>query len=151
MGLLECASNASAWKGFNYYNEKRVKNLTEIQPEVFTAKVNGSSNKTYLVIIDVAHPRKSECTCPKADGKRVICKHMIATYFTAHPEEAERFYQEYLDAQAEAEQYQERIYDKTQAYIEHMKKSDLQQALIDILFCGPEWQFERFVKEHDID
>ena len=29
MGLLECASGASVWRGYDYCNEKKVKNLVE--------------------------------------------------------------------------------------------------------------------------
>lgn len=36
------------------------------------------------------HPRKSKCNCPHADGRRVICKHMIALLFTASPEAANK-------------------------------------------------------------
>lgn len=36
------------------------------------------------------HPRKSICNCPHADGRRVICKHMIALLFTASPEAANK-------------------------------------------------------------
>lgn len=151
MGLLECASGASVWRGYDYYKEKKVKNLTKIDAGVFTADVIGTASEPYVVEIDVAHPRKSTCNCPHADGKRIVCKHMVATYFTAYPEEADRFYREYLKAQEEAEQYEEELYDRVQAYVGHMKKNELQQALLELLFDGPEWQFERFVRDHNLD
>lgn len=47
-----------------------------------------SSNNKYVVHIDKKHPRKSKCNCPFADGRRVVCKHMIALYFTAEPQAA---------------------------------------------------------------
>ena len=130
---------------------KKVKNLTETASGVFTADVFGTASEPYVVEIDVAHPRKSTCNCPHADGKRIVCKHMVATYFTAYPEEAVRFYREYLKAQEEAEQYEEELYDRVQEYVGHMKRNELQQALLELLFDGPEWQFERFVRDHDLD
>ena len=151
MGLLECASSASVWRGYDYYNEKKVKNITETEEDVFTAEVIGTANEPYVVKIYIAHPRKSTCNCLHADGKRIVCKHMVATYFTAYPKEAVRFYREYLKAQEEAEQYEEELYDRVQEYVGHMKKNELKQALIELLFDGPEWQFERFVREHNID
>ena len=151
MGLLECASGASVWRGYDYYNEKKVKNLTETASGVFTADVFGTASEPYVVEIDVAHPRKSTCNCPHADGKRIVCKHMVATYFTAYPEEAVRFYREYLKAQEEAKQYEEELYDRVQEYVGQMKKNELHQALLELLFDGPEWQFERFVRDHDLD
>ena len=66
MGLLECASGASGWRGYDYYNEKKVKNLVETSAGVFTAEVIGTGNEPYVVEIDVAHPRKSTCNCPHA-------------------------------------------------------------------------------------
>ena len=151
MGLLECASGASVWRGYDYYNEKKVQNLIETSSGVFTADVVGTASEPYTVEIDVAHPRKSRCNCPHADGKRIVCKHMVATYFAAYPAEAVRFYREYLKAQEEAEQYEEEICDRVQEYVGHMKKNELQQALLELLFDGPEWQFERFVRDHDLD
>ena len=130
---------------------KKVKNLTETSSGVFTADVFGTASEPYVVEIDIAHPRKSTCNCPHADGKRIVCKHMVATYFTAYPDEAVRFYREYLKAQEEAEQYEEELYDRVQEYVGHMKKGELQQALLELLFDGPEWQFERFVRDHDLD
>ena len=56
-----------------------------------------------------------------------------------------------MKAQEEAEQYEEELYDRVQEYVGHMKKCELQQALLELLFDGPEWQFERFVRDHDLD
>ena len=151
MGLLEYASGASVWRGYDYFEEKKVKNLTETDSGVFTADVVGTASEPYLVEINVVHPRKSVCNCPHADGKRIICKHMVATYFTAYPDEAIRFYKEYLRAQEEEEEWEEEIYDRVQEYVCGMKKPELQQTLLELLFDGPEWQFERFIRDHDLD
>ena len=166
MGLLECASVASKCRGYDYYNNKKVKNLVEMDSGIFTAKVVGTANAPYVVKIDVSHPRKSRCNCPHADGTRIICKHIIATYFTAFPKEATKFYQECLRAQEEAEQYEDDFYDddfyeeelyteefraKVQEYVWRMKDEELQRTLLELLFAGPEWQLENFVREHDID
>ena len=94
MGLLECASGASIWRGYDYYEEKKVTSIDEIDPGIFSATVSGSSDNTYSVELHMKHPRKSKCNCPHADGKRIICKHIVATYFTILPGEAKRFYEE---------------------------------------------------------
>lgn len=151
MGLLECASGASVWRGYDYYKEKRVRDLTETDELCYKASVAGTASEPYHVEIDVKHPRKSRCNCPHADGKRIVCKHMVAVYFEAYPAEAVRFYQEYLRSQEEAEQYEEELYDRVREYVWHMKKSELQQALLELLLDGPEWQYDRFVREHDLD
>ena len=79
MGILEWARGASIWRGYDYFKEKKVKNIEEIREEVFSAKVKGSSNEEYSVELDIDHPRKSKCNCPYADGKRIVCKHIVAT------------------------------------------------------------------------
>lgn len=151
MGILECASGASIWRGYDYYKEKKVASLKEIETSIFTAKVSGSSSETYSVELHIDHPRKSKCNCPHADGKRIICKHIIAAYFTALPKEADKFYAEAKAYQEEEEKRQEELSDKVCHYVRHMKKSELQEALLRLLFDGPEWQFDRFIRESGLE
>ena len=151
MGILECASGASIWRGYDYFKEKKVKNIEEIREEVFSAKVKGSSNDEYSVELDIDHPRKSKCNCPYADGKRIVCKHIVATYFTVFPNEAETFYEEAMNYQEEEERRQEELNDKVIEYVCKMKKADLCQSLLELLFDGPEWQYDRFIREHGVD
>ena len=151
MGLLECASAASVWRGRDYYEDKKVKNLTEISDGIFTADVIGTVSEPYNVNLDAVHPRKSTCNCPHADGKWIVCKHIVATYFTAYLEEVIRFDQECLKVQEEAEEWEEEITDRVQTYVLSMKKGELQQTLLELLFDGPDWQFERFIRDHDLD
>ena len=151
MGMIECTSGASLWRGYDYFKENKVKNLIETSPGIFSANVEGNSDKPYIVEIDVAHPRKSKCNCPHADGKRIVCKHMMAVYFTAFPEEAQRIYNEAIAYQEEEEKHAEELYEKVRQYVWKMKKSESQQALLELLFDGPEWQFDRFVREHNLE
>lgn len=151
MGLLECASGASIWRGYDYYKEKKVFDLTEIANDVYSATVSGSSSEPYLVELYINHPRKSKCNCLHANGKRIICKHIVAVYFTVFPSEAERFYAEAMAYQEKEEKHEEELYDKVQTYVTKMKKNELQQALLALLFDGPEWQYDRFIREHDLD
>lgn len=37
------------------------------------------------------------------------------------------------------------------AYVRKMKKSEAQEALLQLLFDGPEWQYERFAAEHLVE
>ena len=147
MGLIELASGVSAWRGYDYYKENKVWKLQNVGEGLFTAKIKGSSAEPYIIQIDINHPRKSKCNCPHADGRRVICKHMVATYFAAFPYEAIKFYDDYLKWQEE----EEALADKVTDYIHSMKKSELVQALCEILFNGPEWQYEQFITEHNLE
>ena len=151
MGILDCASGASVWKGYNYFKEKKVKDIEIIDDGIFSATVSGSSNENYYIELNVDHPRKSKCNCPHADGKRIICKHIIATYFTIFPEEAESFYQDAMNYQEEEEKHLEILEQRVIEYVCKMKKADLSQALLELLFDGPDWQYDRFIREHEIE
>lgn len=151
MSLLSCASNASAWRGYDYFKQNHVLSYDLLGEGQFMGLVHGSNGELYTTSIDVSHPRKSKCNCPHADGKRIICKHMIALFFTVFPEEAQNFYDEAMRYQEEAEQYEEELQNKVIHYVEHMKKSELQQALLDLLFSGPEWQYDRFIRDNGIE
>ena len=148
MGLLECASGASVWRGYDYYNEKKVKNLTETASGVFTADVIGTASEPYVVEIDVAHPRKSTCNCPHADGKRIICKHMVALYFDAFPDEADAYIKEVEEYEQEQEELQNELDDKIRKYLNKASKEQLKEALYNLLYECPEWLFDRFVYEY---
>ena len=148
MGLLECASGASMWRGYDYYNEKRVNIIEKLSDTVYRAKVSGNSATSYTVEIDIEHPRKSKCNCPHADGRRIICKHMVALYFAAFPQEAVRVYNEAIEYEKEEEIYQEQMENKLIKYINSMKKDEIREALINILYSGPEWQYDRFIRDY---
>ena len=151
MGILECASIASVSRGYDYYKEKKVIRFAQTAENIYSASVAGSANEPYSVEIHIDHPRKSKCNCPHADGKRIICKHIVATYFAVIPGEAERFYAEAIAYEEEEEKRAEELYDKVRDYVQHMKKSELQQALLQLLFDDPEWQYDRFVRENGLD
>lgn len=151
MGILECASGASVWCGYEYYEEKKVVSLEEIEENIFSAKVSGNSSAPYSVELHVDHPRKSKCSCPHAEGKRIVCKHIVAAYFTAFPKEAKTFYAEAMAYQEEEERRQAELPNKVYRCVQHMKKNELQEELLRLLFEGPEWQLERFVRENGLD
>lgn len=151
MGVLECASGASVWRGYDYFKGKKVVRLEEVGENIYVAGVAGGSSVPYSVELNIDHPRKSKCSCPHADGKRIICKHIVATYFTVLPKEAERFYSEAMAYQEEEEKRQEELSDKVIEYVGKMKKADLCQSLLELLFDGPEWQYDRFIREHGLD
>ena len=148
MGLLDLASYKSVWRGYEYFNAKNV--ITHIKQSDTQIKgmVRGSGQKHYEVFIDLEHPRKSKCNCPHADGKRIICKHMIALYFSSYPKEAKKYYDDVIKYQEEEEQRQEELENKVIDYVHKLKKSDLEQLLLQVLFDGPEWQYERFIHEN---
>ncbi len=148
MGLLDIASGKSIWRGYEYYKSNMVILHTIVSDSEIKGVVQGSGISKYDVAINIEHPRKSKCNCPHANGKRIICKHMIALYFTTFPKLADDYYQKVLEYEREQEAYEEELYDNVIEYVHKMKKSDLAEALLQVLFDGPEWQYDKFIREY---
>ncbi len=148
MGLINIASNASAWRGYEYYKKNKVHSVEQIGESEYCGTVSGSQKEPYSVCIDVLHPKRSTCNCPFAEGSRKICKHKVALYFSVFPNEANNYLAEVEQAEKETEEYFEQVYDLVEKKISRMKKSELQNALWQVLMDGPEWVFDRFVREY---
>lgn len=146
MGIISLASGSSCWSGLDYYKEKKVVELNKINENEYSSFVKGNNN--YNVHLDTEHPRKSSCDCPLANGKRIICKHIVATYFTAFPNEAVSFEEEQNRLQEEYEKEQEEEYDKAIKYLNRMSKQELIEELIQVFDYGPEWIYNDFVKRN---
>ena len=135
MGLIDLASSNSLWRGIDYYQSKNVKKIKKISDDEYNSIVSGTEE--YNVHIDINHPRKSTCTCPFAAGRRVICKHMVATFFTIYPLEAERIIKE----EQEYEEAEERLFDEhleeVKEYVNGLTDDEVRAALIDKLM--DEW------------
>lgn len=147
MGLINIASGNSTWRGLDYYKENKVSNYKKTSDSEYEDIVNGSNGKKYNVFMDIEHPRKSKCDCPHAKDKRIICKHIVALYFTAFPDEVDKFLKEVEEAEKEYKAYGEELYNKTIKYINSMSKNELKEALIEILNVAPEWVYDRFVRD----
>ena len=151
MGLLECASGLSVWRGYECFKEKKVQSIKQVDKSVFIATVQGSASTPYSVELHIDHPRKSTCNCPHANGRRIICKHIVAVYFTVLPDEAEKFYKEALVNDEVEEKRQDALSERVIRCVHKMGKNELQQALLKVLFDGPEWQYERFIRENGLE
>ena len=92
MGLINIASGSSVWRGLDYYNHQRVISYKQVSDSEYEGIVLGSNHEKYHVFMDVSHPRKSTCDCPHANGKRIICKHIVALYFTVSADDRYPFY-----------------------------------------------------------
>ena len=146
MGIISLASGNSCWRGLDYFKDKKVIRLNKINENEYSSIVKGSKN--YNIHLDIEHPRKSICDCPLANGKRIICKHIVATYFAALPKEATNFEEEQEHLQEEYEKEQEEEYDKAIKYLNKMSKEELIQELIQVFDYGPEWIYNDFVKRN---
>ena len=135
MGLIDLASSNSLWRGIDYYQSKNVKKIKKISDDEYNSIVSGTEE--YNVHIDISHPRKSTCTCPFADGRRVICKHMVATFFTIYPEEAERIIKEEQEYEEEEERLFEEHLEEVREYVNGLTEDEVRALLIDKLM--DEW------------
>ena len=148
MSVITAASSQSAYRGYEYYKANNVRWVERVGGGEVSGTVSGSGNNIYDVRINLAHPRKSQCTCPHAAGKQVVCKHMVAVYFTVFPMEAQQYIrklEEYWEVEERREQETE---DRLITYVRKMKKGEAQEALLQLLLDGPDWQYDRFVEEY---
>lgn len=148
MGLINIASGNSCWRGLNYYKEKKVSNYKKLSDNEYGAIINGSNSEKYNIFMDIEHPRNSKCSCPHAKDKRIICKHIVALYFTVFPEEAIKFVDDMKKAEAEYRQYEKDIYAKAVDKITKMSKKELEDAIIHLLNYSPDWVYEHFIREY---
>ena len=112
MGILNQARASVIQRGYEYYKDKKVINFRKESDTVFYGSVKGTT--TYDVKIDINHTVKNTyCNCPFAKDNRKICKHMVALYFTAFPNEAEQ----YIENIAEQERIEEERFNEMYGYL----------------------------------
>ena len=150
MKFLNLASSKSFWRGFDYYESDKVLSWEKIDDHCFKGKIKGSDDQVYDVYIDIEHPRKSYCNCPFADGRRVICKHMVALYLVAFPQKAEEIkeYQEeeesyYEEEEKERESYLEMLRKDITNYVNKLPEKEVRQLLINRMVADlyeDEWE-----------
>ncbi|MDY5934630.1 MAG: SWIM zinc finger family protein [Oscillospiraceae bacterium] len=147
MSLLTAASGKSVYRGYKYYCAGKVLYVQQINDDEIKGLVKGTAREPYKVYINLSKVRSSSCDCPFANGRK-ICKHMIAVFFAAFPDEAKKYKAE-LEAYYEEEEAREAILDDMLLnYIKKLSKAELQEAILQVLYDGPEWQFDRFIREY---
>jgi len=146
MELYRSASLQSQFGGYDYFKEKKVKTFENIEGSIYRGKVKGCDN-VYDVTIDIEHPKKnSHCNCPHAEGTRIVCKHMVALYFTIFPEKAKQFMKEIDEYNKEVEEYRNELEIKMRKYIKSMSKKELEEALLECLY-QVDWLYDNFIRD----
>ena len=138
MKFIDTVRKATLEKGFYYYLNNAVEVCDKIGSYEYLGIVRG--NRPYEVYINTKHFDHSTCNCPYAECKKLICKHMIALYFEAHPNEArlyedklQKYYQEMEQRLRRSEElYYKRVDDITK-YVYKLSKSQLREKLINLL------------------
>lgn len=133
MGLIETASGNSVWRGMDYYENKKVVSWKKLNDGIYDGVVLGSEGNAYNVHVETMHPRKSVCNCPFAEGRRVVCKHMIALYFTAEPKAAGDFLKQVEEWEKEEEEQEKQHYVELREYVNSLTKVELRERLYEAL------------------
>ena len=133
MGLIETASANSIWRGMDYYEARKVISWEKTGTFAYDGIVSGSEGNKYTVHIETNHPRRSTCNCPFAEGRRVVCKHMIALYFTAVPNAADDFLRQVEEWEAEEQEREKQYYEDLRKYVNQLSKAELRERLYDAL------------------
>ena len=149
MDIISLASGNSCWGGLDYFKNKKVKDLKKINKNEYTSIVKGT--KDYNTKLNIKNPRKCTCDCLIANGKKIICKHIIATYFTAFPEEAVNFEKEQKELDESFEDEQDLLNNKVIEKLNKMTKDELVLELINMFNYGPEWLVEDFIRRNNIE
>lgn len=131
MSIVTAASGKSVWRGYDYYLQKKVLMWGEEEKDIYTGKVEGSGDNIYEVTIDIKHPKKSICTCPHAEGNRVVCKHKVALFFTIFPEEAEEYRREIEEYEEELDLQLDNRYNEILEYVYSLSESEVRYELIN--------------------
>lgn len=135
MSILNCTSSASVYRGYDYYINNHVTDIIKIDSNLCEGYVNGNTQNAYYVKIDVAHPRKSYCDCPHAKGN-TVCKHMVALYFSAFPEEA-KDYSDWMTSKYSDEDYEDEYDEYDDYYYDEYEEYDDDESIYDKSFIKP--------------
>lgn len=58
MGLLDCASGKSLWRGMEHYEKRMVIAVCKAEENKYIGIVKGSKDIEYDIVLDIAHPKK---------------------------------------------------------------------------------------------
>lgn len=133
MGFMESASGSSLWRGMEYYENHKVVSCDRSGKDTCDGVVSGSKGRQYNVHIDEANPGNSTCTCAFSESNKIICKHMIALYFTAHPEAADSVLQQEDEWEREEKYKQKKHYEDLRKEIGSLTKEQLQERLYNTI------------------
>ena len=150
MSVRTAASGKSAWRGYEYYCGDKVRSVIKLDDTHYGGAVVGSAAEPYNVVIDLEHTRRSDCDCPFADGRRV-CKHMVALFFAAFPEEATQYKAEIDSAADEEERYREELTERIERYLNKLTKAELRELLLSLICELPEYELDRFTDDYYAD
>lgn len=137
MEYLKEAKPIIVWRGYDYYLFKHVSWWHKVVDDLYKGEVVGSNEKHYQVEININEPKASTCTCPYATGKKDMCKHMVALYFTIFPESTLFFRKillKYFMSLKAEDDIRHQHYREIEAYVDTLSYDMLKVVLVEVLF-----------------
>lgn len=67
------------------------------------------------------------------ENKKVVCKHMIALYFSAEPQAAKDFLKQVEEWNQEEKEWEQQHYKELRKYVNSLSKAELQELLYNAL------------------
>lgn len=147
MSILSVASEKSAWRGYEYFCDDKVLSVEKTDEIHYSGAVAGNSAKPYKVVIDLEHPKRSTCDCPFANGRKV-CKHMVALFFAAFPDEAISYKADIDMAIEEEKRYREELPKMIEQYVNGLTQSELRDLALTLIYSLSDWELEQFVQDY---
>lgn len=143
MGLIDIASSKSVWRGMEYYKQNKVLSYTMNDDGTCEGVVVGRGNDNYLVHADMEHPRKSTCNCALANGKKIICKHIVAVSLCLDESEGERFKTEKTVYASEEDERRAKKYEKYMSFANTMSPRQLREAYVELMIELGEYRLKK--------
>ena len=145
--IFELASAGSLWRGVDYYKKRKVISYSK-DGLLYTGLVKGRSSDytpfrseqlddapIYHVTVNPEKPRSSTCDGPFAKDRHVVCKHMVALFIEAEPEQLDMLYKEIKECaeQEQEEEQRERISRREELEREAraMSRIELERAYVE--------------------
>lgn len=133
MSFIDYVSERIIARGYDYFESDMVLEVEQTDTYEYRGLVKGSRNEPYSVMINTKNHKAAVCDCPYAEGGN-ICKHMVALYLAAFPEEADQ-YEYCLDSYDEYNDYDD-YDDKEYSDWKHYSGFELRDTLQDRLESG---------------
>ena len=133
MSFYDCASGNSLCYGIDYYKSKKVTSFKQVDRYNYQGFVCGNKDNVYDVSINLKKPKTSRCNCAFASDRHVICKHMIALYFTVFPDAYDEYQSEVEEYKTVEKRKRKEHKEDIRKYVYSLSKQELQDRLLEFL------------------
>ncbi len=151
MKFFEYAAPKQRKRGIKYYREGKVRSVEKTSQSVVRGTIRGK-DAHYRVRLDLLIPAQSTCSCPYVKKNGDMCKHMVALYFAAFPEEL--LQKEQTEQPGKDRLREEKIRKRTEAEelvtarVDEMNDLQLKVALRDVVLRGGKQAINLFLKNY---